>query len=201
VKLFLSHSNRDAEWVHPVHTQLEKLGITVYLAELDLQPGQPLDTKIQRHIDLSDAIVVLLTETAALSPIVREEIGYAIRAGKLVVPLVDPVVARSPALLGMLNGREHIPFDKERPQEGLLTLAQWAQTQVHREQQLILQEQLQRIRAIAIQEADARQRADRQLELQAGELMQLQSTNQALTVLLVFALVVGGIAIIGAANS
>jgi hypothetical protein len=36
MKLFLSHSNRDTVWVHAVNTQLEKLGIIVYLAEIDL---------------------------------------------------------------------------------------------------------------------------------------------------------------------
>ena len=122
--------------------------------------------------------------------------SYAVGAGKLVVSLVDPAVAKDPALMGMLNGQEHILFDKANAEPGLLTLAQWAQSQVHREQQTILQQQLQRVQAIASQEADARQRAERQLEVQVSEVIQLQSTNQALTVLLVFVLVVGGIAII-----
>lgn len=201
MKLFLSHSNSDAAWVHAVNTQLEKLGVTVYLAEFDLQPGRPLDTKLQRNIDLADAMVVLLTESAAVSPIVREEIGYAICAEKLVVPLVDPAVARDPALMGMLNGHEYIIFDKGSPEEGLLKLTQWAQGEVHREQQVILQQQLKRAQEIATQEADARRRAERQLEVQATELVQLQSANQTLTVLLLFALVVGGLAILGTASS
>jgi len=200
MKLFLSHSNRDAVWVHAVNTQLEKLGITVYLAEHDLQPGRPLDVKLQRQIDLCDAIVVLLTETAAVSPIVREEIGYAIKAGRLVVPLVAPSVAQDPALLGMLNGREYIRFDIDNPEEGLLTLAKWAQVQVHEEQQAILRQQLEKAQALANQEADARQRAERQLELQASELFELQSSNDALIVLLVFVSVVGAIAILGKAG-
>lgn len=197
MKLFFSHSNRDAVWVHAVNTQLEKLGITVYLAEQDLQPGRLLDVKLQRQIDLCDAMVVLLTEAAAVSPIVREEIGYAIGAGKLVVPLVAPAVAQNPALLGMLNGREYILFDIESPGEGLLKLAQWAQEQVHKEQQAILRLQLENAQALAAQEADTRQRAERQLEMQASELIQLQSANDALIVLLVFVSVVGVIAILG----
>jgi hypothetical protein len=200
MKLFFSHSNRDAEWVHAVNAQLEKLGIAVYLAELDLQPGQPLDQKIQKRIDESDAMIVLLTERAALSPIVREEIGYAIRARKLVVPLVDHAVAKDPSLMGMLNGHEYILFDKDQPQEGLLTLAQWAQAQVHREQQSIIRQQLHRAQLDAEHESNARKQAELQLALQTREVMQLQSTNQALMVLLVFALVVGGIAMIGSAT-
>lgn len=67
----------------------------------------------------------MLTENAVGSPIVREEIGYALGQGKLVVPLVTPAVARNPAALGLLNGREHIPFDIADPQEGLIKLTDW----------------------------------------------------------------------------
>jgi hypothetical protein len=200
MKLFLSHSNRDAVWVHAVNTQLEKLGITVYLAEQDLQPGHPLNEKLQRQIDLCDAMVVLLTETAAVSPIVREEIGYAIKAGKLVVPLVALSVVQNPALLGMLNGSEYILFDIDNPKEGLLTLAKWAQDQVHNEQQAILRKQLEKAQVLADQEADSRRRAERQLELQASELVQLQLSNDALIVLLLFVSVVGAIAILGSSS-
>jgi hypothetical protein len=105
-------------------------------------------------------VVVLLTETAAISPIVREEIGYAIRAGKLVVPLVAPSVVQNPALLGMLNGSEYILFDIANPEQGLLTLVKWAQKQVHNEQQAILREPLEKAQVFADQEADARRRAE-----------------------------------------
>ena len=200
MNLFLSHSNRDTVWVHAVNTQLEKLGITVYLAELDLQPGKPLDIKLQRQIDLCDAMVVLLTETAAVSPIVREEIGYAIGVGKLVVPLVAPTVAENPALLGMLSGWEYISFDIENPEAGLLILVQWAQEWVHQEQQTILRQQLEKAQELTLQEADARKLAERQLELQASEMIRLQSSNDALIVLLVFVSVVGAIAILGSSG-
>lgn len=198
MKLFLSHSNQDAIWARAVKSQLEKLGISVYLAELDLQPGHFLNAKLQRNIDLADAVVVLLSESAALSPIVREEIGYALRAGKLVVPLVAPSVARSPSLLGMLNGREYILFEKDEPRQGLLALTQWAQDQVHREQEAILQRQWAEIQSVARREGDERLRAEQQLASQANELAQLRSSNDALLVLLIFAAVVAGVAIIGA---
>ena len=197
MKLFLSHSNQDTKWVDAVRVQLENVGITVYLAELDPQPGQPLDQKLQRQIDSSNALIALLTETSAVSPIVREEIGYALSAGKLVVPLVDPVVAKSPALLGMLNGKEYIPFDIEAPEQGLVLLTNWAQNAVMLEQQEIMRQQLQQARTLALQEANARQLAEKQLQLQQDELLRLTSTNEALMVVLVFAIVVGGIALLG----
>jgi len=42
--------------------------------------------------------------------------------GKLVVPLVTPAVAQSPAALGMLDRREYIPFNIDDPHEGLIKL-------------------------------------------------------------------------------
>jgi nucleoside 2-deoxyribosyltransferase len=103
VQLFISHSSRDREW-EVVQKRVEAAGFKAYLAEHDLQPGRPLNNKIQEEIDSSDAVVVVLTRNAAESTIVRDEIGYSLGKGKLVVALVTSDVARDPAKLGMLNG-------------------------------------------------------------------------------------------------
>ncbi len=44
-------------------------------------------------------MVVVLTENAAGSPIMQEEIGFALGQDKLVIPLVTPTVAQNPAAL------------------------------------------------------------------------------------------------------
>ena len=77
-----------------------------------------------RHpaIAASNAVVVLLTANAATSPIVREEVGFALGLNKYVIPLVAPELASNPTALGMLDGLEHIPFDREDFQEGLIQL-------------------------------------------------------------------------------
>jgi len=111
-------------------------------------------------------------------PIVREEIGYAIKAGRLVVPLVAPSVAQDPALLGMLNGREYIRFDIDNPEEGFSPWQSGLRCKSMRSNRRFFASNL-RSQALANQEADARQRAERQLELQASELFELQSSNDA----------------------
>lgn len=114
----------------------------------------------------------MLTQNAAGSPIVREEIGFALGRRKLVVPLVTPAVAQDPAALGMLNGREYIPFDIEDPQDGMIRLSDWV-SMFARQQQ----EELHRV-----------QLATQQSQLQAKDetIAHLQSQNDAAMLLLVF---------------
>lgn len=151
VQFFISHSSKDREWIDLVAKRIEEQGFSVYLAEYDLQPGESLNGKIQAAISGSDAFVVVLTESAAISPIVREEIGYALALKKPLVPLVAPTVAQDAAALGMLNGLEYVPFDIESPQDGLLALTDWVHHFAHERQEVrITQLEAQRNAALLL---------------------------------------------------
>jgi hypothetical protein len=52
---------------------------------------------------------------------VHQEIGFAKRAGKLIIPVVTPEVAR--ADLGMLEGIEYIVVDENDPSSALHVLS------------------------------------------------------------------------------
>jgi len=172
VQLFISHSGKDREWVELVCKRIEAAGFTAYLAEYDIAGiGQDLTPKLCDAITASAATVVIMTENAAGSPIVREEIGFALGQGKLVLPLVTPDVARNPAALGMLNGREYIPFDIAEPHEGLLKLTDWVNQFARRQQDELHQAQL------AAQHSEARAKDQ--------AIAQLQAQNEAATLLLV----------------
>ncbi len=186
MQLFISHSSRDLEWVEPVRKRIEAAGFQAYLAEYDIAGiGHDLTAKIQREIDASAAMVVVLTENAARSSIVREEIGYALGRNKLVVPLVSPMVAQSPASLGMLNGPEYIAFDIEDPQEGLVKLTDWVNA--------FARQKLEDLhRALFATHQAMMQEQQQQLASQAARMEQLQAQNDLAMLLLVF---VGAIAI------
>jgi hypothetical protein len=180
VQLFISHSSRDREW-ELVQKRVEAAGFKAYLAEHDLQPGRPLNDKIQEEIESSDAVVVVLTSNAAASAIVRDEIGYALGKGKLVVALVTPDVARDPTKLGMLNGLEYIPFDIDNPQDGLLALTDWANDLSRQKQQALQQAQF------LMFEAQQTQLQSQQARLQATtvDLARAQAQADAATMVLV----------------
>jgi hypothetical protein len=121
-RIFLSHSTQDRAWCEWLQSAATKMAMTTYLAEHDLRPGRPLADKVRTQIVASDAVVVLLSHNSANAPYVHQEIGCAIQAGKVVIPLVQPGVSRDS--LAMLNGVEYIPFDFERPEAGRDKLVQ-----------------------------------------------------------------------------
>lgn len=117
-KVFLSHSSRDARAVLMFRDQAVAVGMDVYLAEHDVQPGESLADKVRDAIRRSDAVVVLLTKSGAASAYVQQEIGVAVDAGKPVIPIVETGVSS----LAMLEGREYISFDPKHPEGAIRDL-------------------------------------------------------------------------------
>lgn len=121
MELFLSHATSDAQLVAEVQTQLASLGVRVYTAEHDVRAGHNVHDKIDQAIRRCHVMVVLLTKGGNGSRYVHQEIGFAKRAGKMIVPVVTPEVAR--AGLGMLEGIEYIVVDEGDPSIALHTLS------------------------------------------------------------------------------
>ena len=174
MQLFISHSGKDREWVELVRKRIESAGFGAYLAEYDIAGiGLELAPKIYSAIVASAAVVVVLTDNASSSPIVREEIGFALGQGKLIVPLVTPGVAQNPTALGMLNGREYIPFDINSPEQGLIKLTDWVNLFARRQQEELHKAQLE----AHLSEAAAKDQT----------ITRLQTQHDAAMLLLVFA--------------
>jgi hypothetical protein len=88
-QVFISHSSKDRQTVELIASRVSTLGIATYLYEHDPQPGTLLADKIKKAIRRTDAVVVLLTRKGAASPYVQQEVGVALAADKLVIPLVE----------------------------------------------------------------------------------------------------------------
>jgi hypothetical protein len=115
-KVFISHSSADKPWVDWIAGQTLAMGVTPYLAEHDVQAGRDLSDKIKANLAASDAVLVLLTRHSMSSVYVQQEVGAAVSMGRLVVPLVHPVVESESK--GFLDGVEYISFDFDHPSEG-----------------------------------------------------------------------------------
>jgi hypothetical protein len=126
---FLSHSMLDAAEVEKVHTAIAALGVHVYLAEHDPQPGTSLAAKVTTAIRASDAVVVLLTKSAAESPWVQQEIGVAHEAGKLIVPIRQSGINVN---MGVLAGVEWIEADFADPVDALAVISSRLAPLVHK---------------------------------------------------------------------
>ena len=111
---------KDGPPVELLREHLDSLGVDLYLAEHDPQPGFSVADKVIAAIERSDAVVVLLTEAGATAPFVQQEIGAARHAAKLIVPIVQEGV--DIRMLAMLSGLERINVDFARPAEALATV-------------------------------------------------------------------------------
>jgi len=116
-KVFLSHSSRDQGLVTALAKTLQEFEIEVFVAEWYLAPGQRISKKVFDHIENCDCVVVLLTRNGLRSKWVQQEVGFALRAHKQLVPLVEKGVKKKE--LGALEGREYIEYDPQEPQASL----------------------------------------------------------------------------------
>jgi hypothetical protein len=117
---FLAHSTKDAALVRRVARASRRSGFTPYLHENDPRPGEPLHAKLQDAISSSDVVIALLTREGTESAYVHQEVSWALKADKRVIPLLAPGVPAE--ALGMLQGTEHIPLDPTNPTAGIRTL-------------------------------------------------------------------------------
>src|SRR5882672_10582958 len=114
-RVFVSHSSSDREMLEWIKGQSGP-GLELWLAEHHPQPGVALSRKVHTEIDRCDALIAFITEAGQASNYVQQEIGYAISARKLVIPVVATGIQSDK--LAMLQGVEYIPFDFSAPETG-----------------------------------------------------------------------------------
>lgn len=113
IRIFVSHSSSDVTKFATIRDLAAQAGVDLYFAEHDFQPGTALAEKVLGQLKSCQAFLVLLSPESAASPYVQQEIGAAIVARLVTIPLVEPSVPQS--ALAMLEGREYIPFDPKDP--------------------------------------------------------------------------------------
>jgi nucleoside 2-deoxyribosyltransferase len=113
VAVFCSYSGKDASWIKSYRDLLTTAGHSTYLFQDDQQPGRYIAEKIQGEIDKADVVLAFITLHSTGSDYVQQEIGYALKAGKPIIPLVEDGVTS----LGMLEGREYLPFHRNEDPE------------------------------------------------------------------------------------
>lgn len=125
-KVFISHSTRDWKLVIALANILSKFEVDVFVAEWYLTPGQRLDRKVFTELDNSDCVVVLLTSNGIRSNWVQQEIGYALKIGKPLIPLVERGITSGD--LAALQGREYIEYDPYQPQQALIKISTYVKS-------------------------------------------------------------------------
>lgn len=93
MQIFVSHSERDSEYLPKIVEIIENAGVKAYVAERDLKPTD-LDSKIKDGIAKSDYVLVLWTENSEKSARVVSEIEIAYEKRKRILPFVKKGVER-----------------------------------------------------------------------------------------------------------
>lgn len=125
-KVFISHSSRDQGLVISLANLLSKFGIKVVVAEWYLTPGEPIERKVFDQIERSDCVVALLTRNGIRSNWVQQEIGFALKTKRPLIPIVEKGVDEKD--LGALRDKEYIEYDPYQPRHALIRASNYVQS-------------------------------------------------------------------------
>lgn len=125
--VFISHSASDQRLVTTLSNTLSRMGINVYVAEWYLAPGTPVSRKVFEQIDNSNCVVAVLTRNGIRSQWVHQEIGYARKANKPIIPLVEKGVRREQ--LASLQGIAYIEYSPYTPTDAIIKLSTFIKSQ------------------------------------------------------------------------
>jgi len=86
--IFFSYSRDNSEFVLKLAKELRKTGTKIWLDQLDIKPGTRWDNSIEKALDNSQSLIVVLSKSAVESNNVMDEVSYAIEEGKTIYPLL-----------------------------------------------------------------------------------------------------------------
>jgi TIR domain len=111
--IFISYSRRDTEVVDRITEKLQKAGISIWIDRERIEAGQLWRKQIVAAIDASDAVVLMLSTSSAVSDNVRKEIDLAESSGcPLFIMKLDSVVELPAHMRYQLAGLQSIELQK-----------------------------------------------------------------------------------------
>jgi hypothetical protein len=95
MRVFISYSNRDGDFVKELASQLSQEGCRVWYADQEVMPGQNWSLAVGKALEKADAMVIVLSPDAVKSPSVLREIEYALGSPKFEGRLIPVEVRRT----------------------------------------------------------------------------------------------------------
>jgi len=84
---FFSYSREDSEFALRLAEDLRKGGASVWLDQLDIEPGQEWDSAIEDAVTRCERMLVILSPASVKSRNVRNELAVALDEGKGIIPV------------------------------------------------------------------------------------------------------------------
>lgn len=87
-KFFFAYAREDSEFVLRLANDLRQAGVSLWLDQLDVNPGQRWDHAVEEALSRCDGMLAVLSPDSVASQNVMDEVSYALEEGKLMVPLL-----------------------------------------------------------------------------------------------------------------
>jgi hypothetical protein len=84
--LFVSHVSEDRSAAYEIVAELERRGVSCWIAPRDVRPGRPFDDEIVEAIETCRAMLLIFSGRCNESEYIRREVTVAGDAGKVIVP-------------------------------------------------------------------------------------------------------------------
>lgn len=85
---FISYSREDSEFALRLAQDLKAAGAFVWLDQMDISPGVPWDNAIEDALNAAPMMLLVLSPSSSRSNNVRNEISFALEAGKIIIPVL-----------------------------------------------------------------------------------------------------------------
>jgi ABC-type molybdate transport system ATPase subunit len=85
---FLSYSRTDSEFALRLSEDLKAAGAAIWLDQTDIDPGEEWDLAVERALLDCPRMLVILSPVSVVSPNVRDEISFALKKRKTIIPVL-----------------------------------------------------------------------------------------------------------------
>lgn len=85
---FISYSRADSDFVVRLAKDLKAAGLEIWLDQLDIPTGSRWDDELEKALHTCTTFLIVLSPNSIKSQNVKDEIGYAIDAGKHILPVM-----------------------------------------------------------------------------------------------------------------
>ncbi len=108
--VFLSHKSEDHTWVKTLKEALERRGVTVWLDQDEIRPGDRFVWALEQGLEASGAVVLVITPESLKSDWVADEYSRALALANDGQLQLIPVLLRDAKLPGFLSNRQCVDF-------------------------------------------------------------------------------------------
>src|SRR5687767_9221331 len=86
--MFFSYCRANANFALKLATDLKNAGINLWIDQLNIPPGVRWDAEIEKSLESSNSLLVILSESSVRSDNVLDEVSHALENNKQVFPVI-----------------------------------------------------------------------------------------------------------------